>query len=187
MIVGLYSSVPQSGKSTVKNIFVERGFKALSLAEPVKQNLLTFLQSLDVEQPERYLYSDWKTKVIPELGCTGGYFMSTYATDFMRDMINPEIWLNILLRKINHDNHYIVDDMRFPNEYNAFDCRILVINNTAKQDHDRSSKSEGLLDDYKFDYRIINNPCFGIPYLSDLTNQVIDNILTSHIKNSPTS
>lgn len=187
MIVGLYSSVPQSGKSTIKNIFVERGFKALSLAEPVKQNLLIFLQSLCVEQPERYLYSDWKTKVIPELGCTGGYFMSTYATDFMRDMINPDIWLNILLRKINHDNHYIVDDMRFPNEYDAFDCRILIINNTAEQNHGRSNKSEGLLDNHKFDYRIVNNPYLGIPHLSNLTNQIIDDILINKARILPAS
>lgn len=157
MIVGLYSTVPQSGKSTVSKLFVLAGFRKLSLATPVKQSLNVVLMGLGINDAHEYLWGERKNKVIPELGVTGGYLMSTYATDYFRNEIDPDVWLKILMRNVKESKNYIVDDMRFPNEYDAFDVRIKIVRENIDKRHGRSEKSEGQLDDYPFDYVINNN------------------------------
>jgi hypothetical protein len=156
MLVGIYSSQPQSGKSTVKAVFTEHGFIEESFATPVKESLLVVLRSLRVIEPKRYLWGDWKHKVIPGLGVTGGYLMSTYATDYMRNSINKDVWRNALESRLKFGKSFVVDDLRFPNEYIIFDYTIRVIREDAPG-HDRSDTSEGQLDDFSFDYIILNN------------------------------
>lgn len=175
MLIGLYSSKPQSGKSTVKDVFVEYGFVAESFATPVKESLLVVLQSLQVVEPERYLWGDWKGKIIPELGVTGGYLMSTYATDYFRDSVYLHTWRNALLYRLQHDVDYVVDDMRFPNEYYLFDYTIRV-ERPSSPDHDRSKKSEGLLDDFYFDFVIPNDG--DILVLKNYAVGVLQNIIS---------
>lgn len=158
MIVGLYSPVPQSGKSTVANVFVEEGFELRSLAEPVKESLEVVLKGLGIPDYKEYLYGSKKDKVIPGLYVTGGYLMSTYATIFMRDMIHEDTWLNILKKKIEPGKNYIVDDMRFPNEYHCFDVRIRLYRpSRLLEGHKRYKNSEGQLDNFSFEYTIMND------------------------------
>lgn len=156
MLVGIYSSSPQSGKSTVRKLFQKSGFVYESFAKPVKENLEFILDNLHVDEYDtsRYLYGDWKDKVIPELGCTGGYLMSHYAMG-MRD-INEDIWLKMLLKRLNPKQNYVIDDLRFPNEYNIFDITITVTKQNAPK-HDRVSSSENNLDMYSFDFTIVND------------------------------
>lgn len=157
MLVGLYSSQPQSGKSTVKDVFISYGFAPMSLAEPVKQSLLVVLIALGVDNARAYLWGDKKSDIIPELGVTGGYLMSHYATDFFRETVNQDVWLNCLLRNEGDVRiPIVVDDMRFPNEYAEIDFTVRILRPDAPQ-HDRSTKSEAQLDKYRFDYTIINS------------------------------
>lgn len=158
MIVGLYSSVPQSGKSTVARTFLLAGFYGYSLADPVKKTLQTFLTEAGVQNPHQYLWGGKKDEVIPEIGVTGGFLMSTFASDYIRNTVNENIWLDILLKKTTDPNkNYIVDDMRFPNEYDAVDVRVRVLRAGVRVEHGRSVISEGQLDDKLFDYLIYNN------------------------------
>ena len=156
MIVGIYSDHPQSGKTTVKDIFVEHGFVPLSLADPVKESLLVVLESLGVDAPRAYLWGDRKEEIIPELGVTGGFLMSNYATGFFRDTINKDVWLNCLMPKIEDNVDYVVDDLRFENEYHSFDCAIHIIRPDVNKDHGRMERSESRLASYAFDYAFIN-------------------------------
>lgn len=165
MIVGLYSSLPQSGKTTVKDAFVRAGFTPLSFASPVKESLFVVLSGLGVEAPERYLWGDWKHKVIPGMYCTGGFLMSAYATSFMRDTISQDIWVNILLQKIQNGINYVVDDLRFPNEFAIMDYTVNIIRPDVEPRHGRLPKSEGQLDDYRFDYLIENTGTLNDLYL----------------------
>jgi len=158
MIVGLYSSVPQSGKSTVAKVFIEEGFELLSLASPVKESLEVVLKGLGVPDYKEYLYGSKKDKAIPGLYVTGGYLMSTYATVFMRDIIYEGTWLDILKKKIEPGKNYVVDDMRFPNEYLYFDVRVRLYRpSRLLEGHKRYGKSEGQLDNFSFDYTIMND------------------------------
>lgn len=157
MIVGLYSTVPQSGKSTVAREFILAGYQKLSLASPVKESLHLLLVQYGVLDANEYLWGEKKDKIIPGVGVTGGYLMSTFATDYMRKYISEDFWLDILLRKVRPGVDYIVDDMRFPNEYAAFDVKIKVERPNVNSRHGRSSLSEGQLDKLPFDYVIFND------------------------------
>lgn len=157
MIVGLYSSVPRSGKSEVSKLFVLAGYTKLSLASPVKNCLYGLLCDMGLTRDaHEYIWGDRKDDVIPGMGVTGGYLMSSFATNYVREQINKDLWLNILLRHVKSGQKYIVDDMRFPNEYAAFDVRINIIR-PGYVDHTRVRNSEGQLDDYPFDYTLVND------------------------------
>lgn len=157
MIVGLYSTVPQSGKSTVAREFILAGYEKLSLASPVKEALHLLLVQYGILDASDYLWDEKKDQIIPGVGVTGGYLMSTFATDYMRRVINEDFWLDILLRKTHPNKNYIVDDMRFPNEYEAFDVRIKVVRPNAEGRHGRSAASEGQLDSLDFDHYLYND------------------------------
>lgn len=180
MIVGLYSDYPQSGKSTVKDTFVAAGFKHLSFAQPVKESLEVVLIHLGISAKDvrDYLYGDKKGNTIPQLNCTGGYLMSHYATTFFREMICNDVWLEALQRKVTRTGLYVVDDLRFYNEYryiieNGFVVKIVRQN--AEKNHGRSAKSEGLLTNQVFDYTIHN---YGtLEELRTNAQKVVDGIL----------
>lgn len=161
MIVGLYSTNPQSGKSTVARLFTLAGYRRMSLAASVKKALHSVLMDAGVQQAHEYLWGDWKDEVIPEWGVTGGFLMSTFATDYMRNYVNENVWLNIVLRQMKAGYDYIIDDMRFPNEFNAVKdsggyC-IKIVRPDANERHGRSTASEGQLDNYAFDWILVND------------------------------
>jgi hypothetical protein len=146
----------------------------LSLAEPVKRCLHTFLLECGISNGNEYLWGDKKEEVIPGIGVTGGYLMSSFATDYMRNMIKEDVWLSALLRHVKPGHRYIVDDMRFSNEYAAFDIKVIVVR-PGFVNHSRSAISEGQLDDFYFDYTIVNDGSFE--KLEQQTREVIDDIL----------
>lgn len=156
MIVVIYSPNPQSGKTTVGSVLQEFGFTRLSLGDPVKQSLLVVLQGLGTVNPEDYLWGDKKDTIIPELGVTGGYLMSTYATDYMR-AICEDVWLNMLKPKLKPFTY--IDDMRFENEYRHFDSigaiKIKLIRPNVSL-NGRSGSSEGNLSHLPFDITLYN-------------------------------
>lgn len=43
-------------------------------------------------------------------------FLQKLATDFGRDTLGENIWLDLLFDSLDPDNHYIITDMRFDNE-----------------------------------------------------------------------
>lgn len=163
-IIGIYSPVPQSGKSTFANILQEQfGYAAerISFAEPVKATLFELLEMSGVDDSYEYLWGDSKGDVIPELGVTGGYLMSTFATSWARQMINDDLWLNIAKHSVRMSESPVIyfDDMRFRNEYDWIASQshlfVKIIRNGAK--NDRTKESEGNLDDCQFDYVIYND------------------------------
>ena len=160
MKFAIYSPYPQSGKSTVGNILESYGLTRLSLATPVKESLLVVLTALGTKNPESYLWGENKDKIIPELNVTGGYLMSTYATNFFRDTIYTNIWLDCFKRKVDGLDNWFVDDMRFENEYKYLKSQgvITILLERPKVGlNGRSSRSEGNLSHLPFDVKILND------------------------------
>lgn len=156
-LIGFYSREPQSGKSTVSDYFMKGGlFARESFAYSVKIACLSVLNDLHVSEPVGYLWGAKKDSIIPELGKTGGHFMSTYAM-FMRNTYGDNIWLDTVLNRIDWDANYIIDDMRFPNEFAILDYTIKVERPSAEKEHGRDKTSEGQLDKFEFDYIIVND------------------------------
>ena len=156
MLIGIYSDVPQSGKSTITDYFVKRKMQRESFAESVKISLLSVLIDLGVENPKDYLWGAKKASYIRQTQCTGGYLMSHYAM-FMRNTFGQDIWLNTTLNRMKKDVNYVIDDMRFPNEYGIFDYTVKVVRNGVIKEHGRDETSEGQLSNKYFDYTIENN------------------------------
>jgi hypothetical protein len=173
MIVGIYSSVPQSGKSLLATKFIEAGYKPLSFATPVKLSMAVVLNGLNVERGGDYLWGHKKDAVIPELGITGGQLLSTFASDYMRDTVDKDVWLNIAKNMIEPNTNYIIDDMRYPNEYEFIRNNGVVIHVTRdiSKTHTRAKGSEGLLDEYFFDYNIKNNGT--LEHLDTLASRIV--------------
>ncbi len=157
MKIGFYSNTPRSGKSAVADLFLRDGlFLKESFAHSVKIACLSVLNDLHVSEPIEYLWGAKKGKIIPELGRTGGQFMSEYAM-FMRNTYDQDIWLNTVLNRIHPHRNYIIDDLRFPNEFSIFDLTVKVERPSAEKEHGRDKTSEGQLDNFNFDYIIVND------------------------------
>lgn len=112
---------PKSGgKGEVAKILVARhGFRTISLAETIKQMLIT------MGVPPRYLRED-KEAEIPGFGVTGRRMMQTLGTDWGRDLIGENLWVNLWARDVERVTHEMLcddlqpriccDDVRFANE-----------------------------------------------------------------------
>ena len=113
MIIGL-SGLKGSGKSTAANFLVEDGFVKMSFAEPIKRMLAC------VGLSHEDLYGDRKEEFNSMLnGKTPRYAMQTLGTEWGRDLIGPDLWVNVVKHDILHshaEDDIVIDDCRFPNE-----------------------------------------------------------------------
>lgn len=161
MIVGIYADFPQSGKTTAKDVFVKKGFTELSVATTVKESLEVVLYALGISPKDimEYLYGSRKNEIIPQLNCTAGYLMSNYAM-FMREKFTPDIWLITLQNRVKPSGLYVVDDMRFPNEFRYIvdnGLTVRVVRDSVNKQHGRAENSEGQLYLEQFDYVVSND------------------------------
>lgn len=80
------------------------------------------------------------------------------GTGAMRDVLHPNVWVNALFADYKEDSKWIITDMRFPNEFAAVKERGGIC---IRVDRDACEKSDHLsetaLDNYVFDFKIINN------------------------------
>ena len=181
-LVGLYSSKPQSGKSKVAEICSAAGWHIEPFAATLKEMLTPFLLAYthqDEDIVRRMLYEDLKEELIPELNTTTRKLLQTLGTDWGRETVHSEVWIRAWRHKVEHawstGRTVIVDDMRFPNEFDAIKSMggetWLICRNSHAKTHNHAS--EGSLDNHtdKFDQVIVNNSS-----LDDL-KQKIDNLI----------
>ena len=113
MIIGL-SGLKGSGKSTAANFLVEAGFMKMSFAEPIKRMLACV--GLSYED----LFGSRKEEPNSMLdGKTPRYAMQTLGTEWGRDLISPDLWVNVVKHDILYrhaGDNIVIDDCRFPNE-----------------------------------------------------------------------
>ena len=179
MIIGI-SGFKQSGKDTVARMLQ---YLSLSDYSYVRTNQLTFDKSLDYLDTE----SKWeivrfadkvKDLVCTLIDCGRGdlereNFKNTPAlyqytprqllqligTDFGRNIIAKNIWIDLTLKSYNSNKHWIIPDVRFKNELevikNLGGINIRVIRDIDSNDRHESERD---LDDscQLFDYTIDN-------------------------------
>lgn len=117
MIIGL-CGLAGSGKSTVaRTLTGSFDFNRLAFADPLKGMLAS------VGFTPEQLYGSEKEAVIADLGVTPRAAMQSLGTDWGRDMVHPDIWVNLWTRKaralLAAGAHVVADDVRFPNEVAA--------------------------------------------------------------------
>ncbi len=163
-LIGLYSSVPGCGKTEVTNFLANNhGYRPVKFAGPLKSMIQSMLSDIGIDDPLRYTDGSLKETVIPFLGVSCRHMMQTLGTDWGRALIKPTVWVDVtsakIMRLLDDGWKVIVDDMRFPNEYQAIrdlggSCvRITRPGRTAPNGH----PSEGLLDGFDFDMTLVND------------------------------
>jgi hypothetical protein len=171
-IVGLYSPTPRSGKTTAAGHLAAQGFHHMSFATPLKGMLawlLTqFIAGTDVERAQRIKHiMDNKEMPIIELPGEPSFrkLAQTLGTDWGRDMIHPQLWVEAALSGIARAKSrgamgVVFDDIRFPNEANAIRAMggfaIRIVRPDAPNVY-RLHTSEGALAEYPFDAEVMNN------------------------------
>lgn len=175
-IIALVGNVG-AGKSTVAQHLIEQhGYKLVKFAGPLK-NMLRAI-GLDDEEIEG------SRKEVPcDLLCgkTPRHAMVTLGTEWGRDLIGPEFWTGLWMEEtaahLNAGQVVVVDDCRFPNEYEAVKKMRGVAWHIVRPEHAGSSipghRSEGALSAYYDEMRTITNRT-TIEWLRFITSKLLD-------------
>ena len=163
-LIGLYSPAPRSGKTTVASYLIEHNFHTVSFAAPLKLMMRTFLMSYGYGVEEiSYLLSEGKHQQIPGIRTTPRRLLQTLGTEWGRSCVHPEVWLMCWKyeanRYLNNGFSVVVDDVRFPNEAELIHSLGGVLWHVHRPEAVRtgSHASEGSLDDFLFDRRLVND------------------------------
>lgn len=180
----LISGKKQSGKNLTASLIEElsenpNNIEVFAFADTLKNMASNFFYHVMgneyyVEHKE-YEKDSFKNKVIPykynEKKCTYRKFLQYFGTDFMRELFSDNLWVDNVIDHIKHNLHYtadsmfIVTDARFPNEIerieeklgNKCDIISLRVERPSLPVNSNAHISETALDDYFFDYTIIND------------------------------
>lgn len=170
MLIGLYSSAPQSGKSAVASILCEdHDYFVIPFAGTLKEMLRVLLLDLGIshQESERLLFMDKEEPLTVLGGKTCRYALQTIGTEWGRKTIWNELWVQAWKQQVLQSRSVgqqliVADDMRFPNEFDAIrrlggiNVRVRRPGATAKAGVAMNHASQGALDDYVFDHEIHN-------------------------------
>lgn len=127
MIIGI-SGYAGSGKSTLARKLVQNivGVAVASMAAPVYAIAKIITGDSDFNKSRHYFNGKF----------TGRELLQRIGTEFGREMITQNIWVNLFESK-TANGVYVCDDIRFPNEQAICDLKIHVCdaNQTAKMSH----------------------------------------------------
>ena len=102
------------GKSTYAKFLASENGVVVSFATPIKQMLKQIAG-------DEYVFGDKKNAIVPHLGVTGRFLLQTLGTEWGRETIDQDIWVNsvrrMLTKQFFQEYHpVIIDDLRFENE-----------------------------------------------------------------------
>jgi hypothetical protein len=141
-----------SGKTLVAKYLTDRyGFVRHPFAGPLKK-MLTVGLGLNDDQ----LYGDQK-EIPTELLCgkTPRQAMQLLGSEWGRDLIHPNLWATAW-RSTMPNGNVVVDDMRFPNEYEAIRKMNGVVISVRRPGHEYSADHESEKHELEWDYRLPN-------------------------------
>lgn len=120
-IVG-FTGLRRSGKDTAAGALIDGGYERISFAGPLKTMLRTLLreQGLGWQDIDAMIDGHLKEAPSPFLnGCTPRFAMQTLGTEWGRDIIHPNLWVDAALRAAAFHSRVVITDVRFPNEVDA--------------------------------------------------------------------
>lgn len=168
LVLGLYSPVPGSGKSTFAQALLEDGFVRVPFAGTLKAMARLLLEAIGYG-PELVdeLLSVRKEVPLDALdGVTTRHLLQTLGTEWGRQLIHPEVWLRCwqgqVERHLAAGVSVVADDVRFANEAQAIEempggVMVRIRRPTGPIDAAvLAHASEGALDDWRFTADIWN-------------------------------
>lgn len=107
-----------TGKTTIANILGEYNYALFKFAKPLKDMLRALgLTEAEIEGSLKELPSSLFCNRSPR------YLMQTLGTEWGRNLIGADLWVNLWEQQVKKvlqasiDNCVVVDDCRFPNEF----------------------------------------------------------------------
>ncbi|GGD97982.1 deoxynucleotide monophosphate kinase family protein [Rhizobium anhuiense] len=165
-LIALYSDAAGSGKSEVAGTLVRHGYRSVKFAGPLKNMARGLLSSMgfDGVTVERMIEGDLKEAVIPGFKTvTPRQIMQTLGTDWGREAIDQDLWTKVAASKIeglrDKGIDVVVDDLRFPNEYDLIASLDGTLVRVVRADPSREAGGayEGKLSGHFFHHTILNN------------------------------
>jgi hypothetical protein len=164
MIIAI-SGYARSGKDTIGDILVSLGFQKVAFADKLREALLELNPIITFDtisnQPIRYNeiidlvgYERAKT-IYPEIR----NLLQKLSTQVGRNVLDEDIWINLLTSKLTKNNNWVITDCRFPNEAQAIKNYDGNIWQVVRPDicAANSHISEHALNGFNFDQVIIND------------------------------
>ena len=163
MIIALYSPLPGMGKTTVaKALHDQLNFYRMGFADTLRYMLSYLLEDLypqaDADPHSSPFFAAEKETQLDGLQCgaTPRRLLRTLGTDWGRDCIDPDIWVKTMAARLDwqktihlHERNIVIDDMRFPNEYDMLAARGAKLVHISRPGVTRQDlhASDGMLDD----------------------------------------
>lgn len=116
-----FAGLRRSGKDTAAKALTDLGWTKISFAGPLKAMLITLLSVRGAgREMFRMVEGDLKEVPTPFLdGRTPRHAMQTLGTEWGRDQMSKDIWVNAAIDKARRLKHAVITDVRFPNEAEA--------------------------------------------------------------------
>jgi len=125
-LIALTSPAMGSGKSTVADYLVARhNFRHVAFATPLKRMATAMIEAAGRSSHDAYarVYGRRKEEIVPVIGVSARRLMQLLGDEFGRQLIKPSIWIDITMNTVRTymEAGYscVIDDMRYPNEYDA--------------------------------------------------------------------
>lgn len=121
MIVGL-TGYARSGKDTIADFLVkEHGFKKIAFADPLREGLLAInpLVGDGVRLVDVINEHGWNGYKKSEYSDEIRGLMQRTGTEFVRDIIGDNTWIDIAVDRARKATKVIITDVRFENEFNS--------------------------------------------------------------------
>lgn len=107
------------GKDTAAHVLIGQGYQPVAFAGALKAMTRAYLEyrGASPEMIERLIYGDLKETPSPYFeGKTSREFQQLLGTEFGREMIGPDIWINAFDDHVSQVDRAVCTDLRFPNE-----------------------------------------------------------------------
>jgi len=164
-VIGL-TGLAGSGKSAVARYLVEQhGFTRGKFAGALKEMLRAYLRyrGADESTIERMMEGDLKERPTSLLNDRSPRrAMLTLGTEWGRDLIHPDIWVDTEMDARADDPRVVFDDVRFPNEHAAILRVGGIIVNIIRPGHNAiaiAHESESY--EFEYDVHLINDGSLG--------------------------
>lgn len=147
----------RSGKDTLsEHLYTRLGFDCnrAAFADPVKD----MLRAIGIDDIEGY-----KEEVHPLLGVTSRKMMQTLGTEWGREAIGGDTWINLTKEKGKGKKFLVISDVRFENEANFVRENGILLHVTGRGGIKGFHKSESGVKFQLGDFRIDNG--YDIEYL----------------------
>lgn len=119
--IGLWSPAPGCGKSTVAHFLgdLQPGYVRIAFADPLRRMLTELLNAAGYRWHEAQRLVSWE-KEEPLLQLPGTPtardLLRKLGTEWGRDLIHPDLWVEVWASKARGMGRVVADDVRFPNE-----------------------------------------------------------------------